>query len=281
MKTISLNGHALIYLWGLLPALLLGWLLFSYYRHFFPAVKASELALNEVPKDLPNFTPFKSQGKGAVTVWFNNGWKSQLNKGLPQLEKNQLKAAVSVVTSYTDYPGYLNWDEVKELQNKGWEIVAQGETYRCDWDDLNVEQLREEVYGAKRKLLAHGISSEQFASPCGAVDAKLANVVTYYYSSQKIGEEGNNNLPLENVYTIKGRTVTSKTTLAEVENWLSQAKASNQWVILTFNQISELDDNFSISPQKFNQVIEVVAKAGMETVVPSQVVAYNKAEGSL
>lgn len=282
MNTMSLNYRVFILAWGLFPAILLGWLISSYYKNFFPPQKSQqELALNEVPKDLPAFQPFKSNGKGALTIWFNNGWKSQLQIGLPQIEKNQLKAAVSVVTSYTDYPGYLNWDEIKALQNKDWEIISQGQTYRCNWDDLNVDQLREEVYGAKRQFLSHGINSEQFASPCGAVDPKLAGVATYYYSSQKIGEEGNNNFPLENVYTLKGRTITSKTTLAEVEDWINQARNNNQWIILTFNQINDDNDGFSISKEKFNQVITKVAASGMDTVLPSQVIAVNKMDGGL
>lgn len=279
MKTISLNYKFLLPLWGILAGVLLAWLIASYSNNFQVLAEVQEeQALNEVPKNLPVFEAYKSRGEGVLTLWFNNGWKSQYSSGLQELEKRKLKAAVSVVTSYTDYPGFLNWDEVKSLQNKGWEIVSQGKTYQCEWKNLNIDELRDNVYGAKRQFFARGIITENFASPCGAVDLSLSSMAAYYYSSQKIGEEGNNNLPLESVYTLKGRTVNSKTTLAEVEQWINQARNNNQWIILTFNQIAEGDEDFSITKEKFSKVIEKVAASGMDVKVPSQIIPSNKAE---
>lgn len=278
MKTISLNYRFLLPLWGVLAGALLIWLTASAYKNFPVLAKVSEEEfVNEVPKDLPVFEPFKSSGKGVITLWFNSGWKSQYTLALPEIEKRKLKAAVSVVTSYTDYPGFVNWDEIKSLQNKGWEIVSLGKIYKCEWNDLNIDELRDNVYGSKRQFLSHGIITENFASPCGAVDLSLSNMASYYYSSQKIGEEGSNSLPLESVYTLKSRTVNSKTTLAEVEQWINQARGNNQWVILTFNQITEGDEDFSITKEKFSKVLEKVAASGMDIKVPAEIIPSNKA----
>lgn len=271
----------LIFSWVLLPAAMLSWLISGYIGNAFQASASTQVesALNEVPKALPAFTPFKSEGKGAATIFFSGGWQSQYDYGYQKLNKQGQKAAISVITAHADYPGYINWKEIKTLQDKGWEIISGGKSYNCKWDELTSEQVREEVYGSKRDFYSHGISAEHFSAACGLVDIRLSDKVAYYYKSQKIGEEGNNQLPLENVFLLKGRTLNSKTTLAELESWLNDARTSNQWIIFTFNQISDSDDGFSVSKDKFGTFINKINESGIEIVLPSQVVEYNKKEG--
>lgn len=237
--------------------------------------------LTEVPKDiLPSYTPYKNEGKGAVTIWFNNGWKSQYKYGLSILGKKNIKAAVSVITTYTDYPGYMNWNDLQDSQKSGWEIVSQGKTYNCKWDHLASSEVREEVYGSKRELMRHGIRAEHFASACGLVNLRLSDKAAYYYLSQKIGEEGFNQLPLENTYLLKGKTVTDKTSIDEVQGWIKQSKATNSWLILTFNKIEKSNDEYSISPDKFAQIVESITNSDVQFIVPSQIINGERLEGN-
>lgn len=269
-------------IWIFLPMLLVGLLFSAYYKSFFPVqpkVKIDTQEITEIPSSIPVFMPFKSEGNGALTILFNGGWKSQLKNGYGQLNNKKIKASVSAMATYTDYPGYMNFDELKGLQNKGWEILSSGNTYNCNWTSLTTEEVRDEVYGAMRKFLSHGIVTQHFSSPCGLVDLRLSDKVAYYYKSQIVGEEGSNQLPLENTYTLKIRTINSKTTLAELGNWLNQARSNNQWVILNFNQISDSEDGYSISKEKFNQVIDKISASNISVVLPSQVIDYNRKEG--
>lgn len=235
--------------------------------------KTSEAIFYEVPKDgQQERSLFDTQGRGAATILFNNSWASQFKYGYPYLKKNNLKGSTSVITSYLDYPAYFKWDQIKEVSREGWEIVSQTENFVCEWEALNTDQVREEVYGSKHELLSHGVYSKHFASPCGKVDIRLTDRVTYYYSTQIIGEEGTNFIPVKEKYLLKSRTITNRTSLGEMNSWINGAINNNGWIIFTFNQIEEQGDESSITPEKFQEAINLIVSSQIAIVVPSQII---------
>lgn len=234
----------------------------------------------ELPKNkVPEYPQIDANTNGAVTIWFNNGWHSQYKYGLYLLEAKGMRGTMSAVTSYSIYSEYVDWDELKVLQNKGWEIVSQTRSYPCDVENLTTEQLQTEVYSSKRDFMKHGIIAEHFAAPCGVVNAPLTATVRSYYSSQKIGEEGVNYLPINNPYLLKSKTITNKTDLQDLTALLDEARLKHTWLILTINQINNDGSDQNITPEKFNKVVEEIEKSLVPTVVPSQMINERNVQG--
>lgn len=279
MDKITVFFSTKLYLlgWLILPLLLLyqfSAFIMSVLASFEPANK-TEIS-NEVPKEaLSKFRLFNLGNNGVATILFNNGWKSQYEYGYSYLNKKDVKGTVSTMADYVDYPGYFDWNKLREVQSNGWEIMSSGKSYRCGWDSLNTDQLRDEVYGSRQEFMKHKIYVDHFASPCGKVDLRLSSMVAYYYTSQKIGEEGLNSLPLKERYLVKGRTVTNKTSTEDINNWLNEAR-NNGWVIFTFNQIDKSNNEWSVTPSKFEQIVDQIVDSQIPIVVPSQIVTEQR-----
>lgn len=274
MNKISAFFNTKLYLlgWLIIPLLLLFQFSSSIMGVLASQPENKAEILNEVPKEaLSKFRLFNVGNSGVATILFNNGWKSQYEYGYSYLNKKDVKGAVSTMTDYIGYPGYFDWNRLQEVQDNGWEIMSSGKNYRCEWDSLNTDQLRDEVYGSRQEFLKHKIYVDHFASPCGKADLRLSSMVAYYFSSQKIGEEGVNLLPLKERYLLRGRTVTNKTTTEDINNWLSEARNNNGWVIFTFNQIDESDNEWSITPAKFEQLANQIIDSQIPIIVPSQI----------
>lgn len=281
-KTEKKYSHVFLLGWLVLPIIFTLFLakMISTNDVFAKNLLARDDELIEVPDiKLAEYPNINHQNSGAVSLWFNNGWSSQYTYAPSLLEAKGMRGTMSVITSYAIYPSYVNWDEMKFLQDKGWEIVSQTRSYECNLKNLSPEQIHREVFASKRDFLKHDIHADNFASPCGVVDSYLTDRVRSYYSSQKIGEDGINYLPLQNPYLLKSKTITNETTVDDLVGWLEETKRMHAWLILTINQIDDTGSASSIAPKKFNTAIETIEKSLIPTVVPSQMINERTVQG--
>ncbi len=57
-----------------------------------------------------------------VVLSFDDGYKDNLTDMLPLLEERGMKATVFIVTNDVGLPGYLTWDDLREMENRGIEL---------------------------------------------------------------------------------------------------------------------------------------------------------------
>ena len=67
-----------------------------------------------------------------VIIYFDDGWSDVYDHALPILKQYGYAGTVALVAyyadqmSYGDWTGYMTWDQLRELQNNGWEIASHG-----------------------------------------------------------------------------------------------------------------------------------------------------------
>ncbi|HWQ72091.1 MAG TPA: polysaccharide deacetylase family protein [Desulfitobacteriaceae bacterium] len=117
--------------------------------------------------------------KNPVVITFDDGYEDNYTNAYPVLEKYGYTATVFAVTSYIGSKGYMSWDQLQELQDKGWQI--EGHTLSHPYlvkDKLGSAEVKRELREAKNILEKRlGRSVRFFAYPYGDYNADIVQEV--------------------------------------------------------------------------------------------------------
>ncbi|HUW22091.1 MAG TPA: polysaccharide deacetylase family protein [Candidatus Bathyarchaeia archaeon] len=219
----------------------------------------------------PEIKPLSQIESGLVTIWFDDGWLSQYEIAAPILARAGFPAAVSVVTDYTGYGGYLDWLQLRDLQKKGWEITSHGVSHYCDDGQIADSQAELEFYRSRQELINEGFRPGHFVAPCGLISSRTGEFAQKYYRSLRTSDGGFNPLPVEEPYSLKAFGIEESTSLEEIRGWLHEAKNSRSWLIFIFHQVDKEDARYGVAPEKFEGIITEIKSSGLSVVLPSQV----------
>ncbi|MCE9585230.1 polysaccharide deacetylase family protein [Candidatus Nomurabacteria bacterium] len=86
----------------------------------------------------------------AVILTFDDGWKTQYTYAVPILEKYHFTGTFFIISKNTN-GSYMNWDNLKDLTTKGFEIASHTETHPM-LTKLDAVKLKKEVEGSKKTL---------------------------------------------------------------------------------------------------------------------------------
>jgi len=215
---------------------------------------------------------FVWSGTGLVTLWFDDAWISQYQVAAPLLKQKGLTGAVAVPTKLMGYEAYMTWGQLKRLRHfYNWEVTAHSRTHNCESQEFTQETLQNEVVGSSNDLLAQGYLVNTYVVPCGKTTEEMAKLVKDNFAAMRIADNGLNPLPLTDSYQILANTIHDGVELKEVKEWLNEANTDKKWLILMFHQIDESGDEYSLSPQKFKDIVELVIESQLPVVLPSQV----------
>lgn len=113
----------------------------------------------------------------AVILTFDDGYADFYTNAWPILQRYGFKATVYVITGRLDTPGYLTWDQVRELDSAGITIGSHTITHPR-LTSLSDVALDQELRGSRQTLeegLGHPVV--HFAYPSGALDPRVATAV--------------------------------------------------------------------------------------------------------
>ncbi|MHB8125152.1 MAG: polysaccharide deacetylase family protein [Desulfitobacteriaceae bacterium] len=115
-----------------------------------------------------------------VVITFDDGYEDNYTIAYPILKKYGYTATVFVVTSYINGKGYMSWEQLKELGDKGWQI--EGHTINHPSlvkDKLTEVVLNRELIEAKDTLeKCMGRTVKFFAYPFGDYNSDVVQEVT-------------------------------------------------------------------------------------------------------
>jgi len=210
-----------------------------------------------------------SQNTAKVSFTFDDGLTSALTQAAPTLAKYGFTGTDYTITGcvgMTTAPNtchannaatYMSWDQIQQLKTTyGWEIGAHTAThpYLASFDatdgqpnPLTSDQVTQELEGSKTALATNGITATDFASPYGDWTPPVLAQIAKTYASHRgfadnIDQNGDgiidhgNTYPY-NDYLLYDLQVQAGVTVAQVENYIDQTKASNQWLIITMHDI--------------------------------------------
>ncbi len=184
-----------------------------------------------------------------------------------------MKGAVFVPTSYVGQAGQLTWTEILTLQNThGWEI-GNHTVNHAELPLLTANQIRTEINQAKTVLTNKGAKVTSFASPFGAHNNRvLIEMAKTHNLHRGFWERGYlNTYPYERT-VVAVQSVDSGTTVAQVKDWIDQAKAEKKWLVLVFHDIQpELNPDYfyTTTISDFTQIVEYVKDSGIDVVLPN------------
>lgn len=202
------------------------------------------------------YTPTQS----AVTLLFDDGPRNTYGQARPVLDRYTFKGTAAVITDYIGTPGYMTLSQINNLYWGGWEIMSHSVTH-TDLTTLTSAQAAQELTKSKAVLANYGVKN--FAYPFGAYNGDLNAQGMALYRSMRGFEQGTNaqgTYP----YDVKVRGVTTQTTVADVRQWLADAKQNNKWVVLVFHDIVATGpDIYHTTPAIFKQMIAAVSESGV------------------
>lgn len=125
---------------------------------------------------------FVTPGRGFVQMHFDDGLSSALQYALPVMHKYGLRGAAGIITSRPGAPGYMSWDEIRELADAGWDIVSHTHTHQR-LADMTESQIRNDLSTAKALLQDHGYEAgaEVLLVPFGSWSDAVDKVARDYH----------------------------------------------------------------------------------------------------
>jgi peptidoglycan/xylan/chitin deacetylase (PgdA/CDA1 family) len=190
--------------------------------------------------------------RGAISLSFDDGWPSQIDIGLPLLDKYNVQATFYVV------PARINkrlggW---KQAVAKGHEIGNHTLHHPCtenfDWvnsknaiENYTLEKIRMELFEANRQIEnLIGVTPESFAYPCGATSVgrglkskSFIPVVAKIFVSGRdwLGEVSNNPAKVD-IAQVLGIKMDDKD-FEGIHDILEEAKKEGRWLVLVGHEI--------------------------------------------
>lgn len=129
-----------------------------------------------------------------VVITFDDGYDNNYTEALPLLERHGMKGTVFVVSGYVEqYPGYLSWPQILEMQRRGMEIGSHTANH-VQLDTLSPDEQRKEITESKAVLEQHiGRPVEFLAYPFGGYTAETEKLLKEVgYAGACTGEAGLN-----------------------------------------------------------------------------------------
>src|SRR5437667_2858272 len=99
-------------------------------------------------------------GNRAVVVLRLDDTRDSDRALIPELESRQLKADFAVITQRVGTPQFLRWEEIADLQRRGFGLVAHSRWHRAG--SMALGRFAWEAVGAKNDLMAHGLDVRWF-----------------------------------------------------------------------------------------------------------------------
>ena len=206
-----------------------------------------------------------------VSLSFDDGWQSVYVAGKPIFDEYGVKTTQFIVPSLAKerVKGYMNFNEVVELNNSGHEIASHSLAH-CDLASLEPEKLEKDLSQSNQIFDDIGFSSQfGLAYPYGRLNQTSQNIAKNYFSYQRTSVQDYNDGYFD-LRAIKSMSVESTTSLEQFESWVDYAVKHRLWLVLTYHKVGE-DGQFSTSESDLRSQIEIIHASGakIETIKQS------------
>ncbi|WP_327003223.1 polysaccharide deacetylase family protein [Dactylosporangium sp. NBC_01737] len=171
-----------------------------------------------------------------VSLTFDDGHESNATSALPLLQARNFKSTQCYMTEAIEgVPGAP--ENVLAFANAGHEICSHSITHPF-LSQIPLAQLRSELTHSQQYLQqVSGQAVRNIASPYGDYNATVLDEVKKSYRSHRTVDEGFNSKDNFDIYRIRVQNIEIDTTLAELQSWLNQAKATNTWLVLVYHRV--------------------------------------------
>lgn len=213
---------------------------------------------------------YTNLGTSMISVVFDDGRDSVYTNALPLLEKYNVSTTQFIVPglSQNKEPGYMNFDQIKELSQKGNEIGSHSLNH-CEQTKLSDDDLAKDFKSSQEIFKSNNIKpSGGFAYPFGIYNTKTQDFKKKEFKYIRTSDEGFNDFYYD-IGNLHVKSVTNKTTTKDIETWVKYAKENNLWLILLYHQIGEAGE-YNTSINEFENHLKVIKNSKVKTTTIEQ-----------
>lgn len=154
----------------------------------YKSISVKELVL-EMKKANPDL-------KNKMIISFDDGYVDNLTQASVIMDKYGYRGTIFVAIKFMAWPGYVTWQDLISLQDKGWEIGSHSWNH-VHLDELNAKQLKKELKDSKiflETFIPNTFKTvDTFSYPNGVYDEKIVLALKKYgYLGAVTGDKGVN-----------------------------------------------------------------------------------------
>ena len=215
-----------------------------------------------------------SATRGAISVQFDDGLRTQYDYAFPLLQARGIKATFYVNTAAINTPSFMTSSELLNLQNNGHEIDSHG-NHHYDLPNLPEAQIRQELQVSQQTLRSWGLTANNFAYPDAARTAYTDSIVHDYYRSARWGYVGPFTIQLPtSLFLLPAQQgdFGNANDLPTIKALVDSAYNSNTWVIIVFHNVVPWGGTSqnTISSANFVIFLDYIQAKGVSTITIDQ-----------
>ncbi len=175
--------------------------------------------------------------RGVVTIAFDDARSDVHDYAFAQLTERELTATVYAIPGLVDTPTYMTEEQLRELNDNGWEIAAHGEDRLTDltYAERN-SQFRDVIDWFRER----GWSARpNYAYPEGAYSEEVIRHVSLYFRTARTIHTSSNVPPHVSQYRLGAVSAYPGMTLEELQDLALAAADSGEWITFVFHLFSE------------------------------------------
>jgi peptidoglycan/xylan/chitin deacetylase (PgdA/CDA1 family) len=263
-----------------IPVIVTGWWIVSGVNKHDPRkiVPASSFQVRPADRGAHSLHTFQEP---VVSITFDDGWESAYTQAFPVLQRYGFHSTQYVITDEFNNNAYMSVDQLRAMLAAGTQIGGHTVTH-ADLTTLTAAELKHELKDSQDTLQQlFGGRVQDFTSPYGAYNTYTLHAIGTYYRSQKNaeGDAGPATNPLLTVniaanfnpLNFSSFSVRHDTTLADIQRLLDEAAQRNGWIVLTYHQIDDSNEEYAVTPQAFAQQMELVGRSRLRSATVGQV----------
>lgn len=206
-----------------------------------------------------------AQVLGLVSFNFDDGRLCSFQTALPMIERAGWKSTNYIITHPTG-SDYVTSGDVISLEIRGHEVGNHTRTHE-DLTLMTAAQQDDEIEGAKQDLLKMGVKSvDTFAYPFGAYNNGLLSKISGFgYLGARTTDNGANQRGT-NRFALKRMNLGGAVTIDNVKAAVDGAIRENTWLILLSHHVDHLPNDYSVTPELYQQIVDYVASKKVKVV---------------
>jgi peptidoglycan/xylan/chitin deacetylase (PgdA/CDA1 family) len=210
---------------------------------------------------------------GKVTLRFDDGLTSHYTVARERMDTYGYRGVSAVITAFVGTTGYLTLSQLKDMQDRGWDIVSHSVTHRF-FTELTDPEVISELGDSQKWLIDNGFikGSRFLICPGNTLTTSQFELIRAVYigSYGRAQAEGSSypyfrSIPPFDPYNLgNGFPVTSSTPLGDVEAYLDKVKTYNAWGTVYFHDLTGME-------ALFQSIIDYIHSIGVEVVTLSDI----------